>query len=39
MKIELYQILIASIIPAIGVFAYLFTKLCNFIEKYWDENN
>ena len=39
MKIELYQIAIASIMPAIGLFAYLFTKLANFIEKKYDEYN
>ena len=39
MKIELYQIAIMSIIPMIALFAYLFTKLINFIEKKYDEKN
>jgi len=39
MKVEIEEIILMSIMPALTVFAYLFTKLCNFIEKKYDENN
>jgi len=37
MKIEFYQLVIMSIMPAIALFAWLFTAFFEYVEKHWND--